>query len=58
MSKKQTIQLEPQQLGITERGGAAGQYPGVSRQLRRRLTEIDEQIAQLKAKKAKLLTAD
>ena len=53
----QVIGLKQHDLTVTERGGPTGSYPGVSRQLRRRLNEIDKQIADLKARKAKLISA-
>ena len=53
-----TITPVPQDFAIVERGGAASKYSGVRRQVRRRLEEIDAQIAQLKEKKAALLMSE
>lgn len=54
---KQNIELKPHNLGITERGGkpVPSEYAGLKRQVRRRVMEIDEQIAVLEKKKASLL---
>ncbi|MBT8449735.1 MAG: hypothetical protein KJO69_08595 [Gammaproteobacteria bacterium] len=51
----QSIGLKQQNLGVTEIGGQRGNYPGARRQVSRRLNEIDNAIAKLKAEKAKLL---
>ena len=55
MTMAQTIDMQAQNLSVTERGGSAGKYQNLPRQLRRRLVEIDEQIKALEERKKDLL---